>query len=214
MMYRDRADAGRVLADTLGPPEGSPVLLALPRGGVVVGAAVAERLGVELDVLVVRKIGVPSQPELAMGAVGEDGVLVVHDAAVRLGRVSPAAFERVRLAEETELDRRVRAYRTHRNRVPLEGRSVLVVDDGVATGSTARAACLVARAAGAVRVTLAVPVGPPDLAERLATVVDQVVCPMAPPSLFAIGEAYEDFSPTSDAEVIAILARIGASSDR
>jgi putative phosphoribosyl transferase len=210
MMYHDRADAGRRLAEALGTPSGSPIVLGLPRGGVVVAAAVAGRLGLELDVIVVRKIGVPAQPELAMGALGEDGVLVVHDEVLRVGRVGPEAFDAVRRAEEAELDRRVRAYRMRRPRVPLFGRSVIVVDDGVATGSTAQAACLVARAAGAAHVTLAVPVGPPDLVQRFATVVDQVVCPTTPASLFAIGEAYEDFSPTSDEEVIGHLARSNA----
>jgi putative phosphoribosyl transferase len=207
MMYHDRADAGRALAEALGTPAGSPVILGLPRGGVVVGAAVAERLGAELDVIVVRKLGVPNQPELAMGALGEGGVLVVQDEVLRVGRVGTEAFEAVRRREETELERRVRAYRVHRPRVPLTGRPVIVVDDGVATGSTARAACLVVRAAGAVHVTLAVPVGPPDLARRFASVADEVVCPATPVSLFAIGEAYEDFSPTSDEEVIGLLAR-------
>jgi putative phosphoribosyl transferase len=209
MMYRDRSDAGRVLAEALANPAGSPVILGLPRGGVVVGAAVARRLGLELDVVVVRKIGVPAQPELAMGALGEGGVLVVHDEVLRRARVSPEAFEAARRAEAAELDRRVGAYRVHRARVPLDGRSVIVVDDGVATGSTARAACLVARAAGADHVTLAVPVGPPALAERFADVADAVVCPATPASLFAIGEAYEDFAPTSDEEVIGLLARSG-----
>ncbi len=210
MMYRDRAHAGRALgAALLGAASLRPIVVGLPRGGVAVGAEVAAALGAQLDVIVVRKIGVPSQPELAMGAIGEDGVLVVNEDVVRASGVGADAFEAVRRVEETELARRAAVYRRHRPRVALDGRAVVIVDDGVATGSTARAACQVARAAGAARVTLAVPVGPPGLSAQFAGIADEVVCLESPRSLFAIGEAYADFSPTTDDEVLALLAAAG-----
>ena len=208
MIFHDRADAGHRLAAALGHlAETDPVVLGLPRGGVAVAFPVASALGAELDVIVVRKLGVPSQPELAMGALGEGGVVVVHQAVVADSGVGPAAFAEVERAERAELQRRATAYRGVRPRVELTGRCAVVVDDGVATGSTARAACQVARALGASRVVLAVPVGPPGIASELADAADEVVCVAQPGSFFAIGEAYEDFAPTSDAQVIDLLAR-------
>ncbi len=205
IVYRNRADAGTRLADAFGSPPGSPVVLAIPRGGVVVGAAVAERLGAPLDVIVVRKLGVPSQPELAMGALGEGGTLVVYEEALRAAGVTSDAFDAVWRAEEVELERRIAAYRRGRTRIALEGRPVIVVDDGVATGSSAQAACQVAWALGASLVTLGTPVGPPDVDRRFEGIAE-VVCPLRPASFSAIGDSYLDFSPTSDAEVLAVLA--------
>ena len=208
MIYRDRADAGRQLADALLRRSlDAPIVLGLPRGGVVVAYQVATALDAPLDVVLVRKIGVPFQPELAMGALGEGGVVVVNEAVLGSTGLSRAAFEAVRRTEEVELARRAAVYRGDRPRVPIAGRVVVVVDDGVATGSTARAACSVTRAAGAAATVLAVPVGPPGTALSFAEAADDVVCLATPRDFFAIGEAYLDFSPTTDAEVVDLLAR-------
>ena len=207
-MYRDRADAGRRLAERLGhlrAPE--TVVLGLPRGGVTVGFEVALALGARLDVIVVRKIGVPFQPELAMGALGEGGVLVVNREVLQSSGVAAHDFVAVERAEHVELDRRAAAYRGDRTRVALQGRTAIIVDDGVATGSTARAACQVARASGAARIVLAVPVGPRTIERDFAGVADEVVCLEKPEPFLAIGEAYLDFSPTTDDEVIELLGR-------
>lgn len=211
-MFRDRTAAGAELAEALSAfaPE-RPVVLGLPRGGVAVAAPVAVALGAPLDVLVVRKVGVPSQPELAMGAIGEGGVTYVNRAVCDSVGVSPSVFESIRLHEQTELERRVAVFRPLRPRIPLGGRRVIMVDDGIATGSTARAACQVARAAGTSSVVLATPVGPPDVERAFADDADLVVCLSMPRALFAIGEAYADFSPTTDDEVIELLRRAGGS---
>ena len=208
MIYRDRADAGRRLAERLGHLGGpATVVLGLPRGGVVVGFEVATALRAPLDVIVVRKIGVPSQPELAMGALGEGGVLVVNREVLESALVDADRFAAVERAERAELDRRAGAYRGDRARLDLAGRTAIVVDDGLATGATARAACHVARSLGAARVVLAVPVGPAGIESGFADVADEVVCPATPVTLFSIGEAYDDFRPTSDDEVIELLRR-------
>jgi putative phosphoribosyl transferase len=209
-MFQDRAAAGRELAEALSAlaPE-RPLVLGLPRGGVAVAAPVAVALGAPLDVLVVRKVGVPSQPELAMGAIGEGGVTYVNRTVCESVGISPEAFESACLHEQTELERRAALYRPARQRIPLDGRRVIVVDDGIATGSTARAACQVARAGGASSVVLAAPVGPPHAERAFAEDADLVVCLSTPRALFAIGEAYADFSPTTDDEVIELLRRAG-----
>jgi putative phosphoribosyl transferase len=207
VIYRDRAEAGRRLAESLRHLEAErPIVLGLPRGGVVVASEVASALGAPLDVILVRKLGVPFQPELAMGAIGEGGVLVVNAEVVRGAGLGPEDLEAAARAEQQELDRRARRYRSGRPPLALSDRVVIVVDDGIATGSTARAACEVARGAGSRRVVLAAPVGPPGVAARFADLADEVVCPCTPASFFAIGEAYGDFSPTSDDEVVALLA--------
>jgi putative phosphoribosyl transferase len=202
----DRADAGRRLAERLGPLRGEDlVVLGLPRGGVPVAAEVARALGAPLDVIVVRKVGVPSQPELAMGALGEDGVRVVNEDVVRVARVGEAQWRMAEDHERSELERRVRRFRQGRPRVPLAGRTVAVVDDGIATGSTAQAACQVARASGAACVVLAVPVAPSRSIPELHAVADDVVVVEAPEDFHAVGQWYEDFSQTTDDEVAALL---------
>ncbi len=183
------------------------VVLGLPRGGVPVGYEVAAALGVPLDVILVRKLGLPSQPELAMGAIGEDGVRVVNDEVVRYERVSPAAFAAVEATEREELERRARRFRGARRRVALEGRTALIVDDGIATGSTARAACQVARAHGAAHVILATPIAPPGAVERLVVDADEVIVLDSPEHFGSIGEFYDDFRQLTDDEVIEILIR-------
>jgi putative phosphoribosyl transferase len=206
MGFADRADAGRRLAARLGHLRGEHVVVVgLPRGGVPVAFEVARALGAPLDVIVVRKLGVPFQPELGMGAIGEDGVRVIDQEIVRRGEISADELAAVEARERRELERRVVRYRRGRPRQPLDGRVVVVVDDGLATGSTARAACQVARAQGASRVVLAVPVAPAGWETRLGDVADELVCVETPQAFFAIGEFYADFSQTADDEVVACL---------
>lgn len=207
-MFRDRRDAGRRLARHVRRYAGpDTIVLGLPRGGVPVAFEVAEALHAPLDVIVVRKLGVPYQPELAMGAIGEDGVRVINDEVVEMSGLTVADIERVEETERAELERRSERFRAGKPRLDLKGRTAVVVDDGVATGSTAIAACRVARAAGAARVVLAVPVGPPDVAKRFRGVPDEFVCMEKPRGFFAIGQFYDDFAPTRDEEVAGLLAR-------
>jgi putative phosphoribosyl transferase len=209
--FADRTDAGRRLGRRLAHLRGTdPVVVGLPRGGVPVAYEVARALDAPLDVIVVRKLGVPFQPELGMGAIAEGGVRIVDDEVVRRARVSPHAFAAVEARERVELDRRARLFRGDRPRVPFEGRTVVVVDDGLATGSTASAACRVARMQGAARVVLAVPVAPPETVERLRRDADELVCLQTPEWFFAIGAHYADFSQTPDEQVRALLDRAAA----
>lgn len=207
--FADRIEAGRLLAQQLARFRGPDlVVLGLPRGGVPVAAQVARELGAPLDVIVVRKLGVPYQPELAMGALGEDGVRVIDEEILRLAGVRPEDVVRVEARERAELEDRVRRFRPGRPRLDLTGRIALLIDDGIATGSTARAACLVARHLGARRVIVAAPVGAPGVEHRLPD-ADEVVCLAEPPGFTAVGNHYRDFSPTSDEEVVALLKAVG-----
>ena len=208
MTFRDRVDAGFQLAHQLSHLRRSgPVVVGLPRGGVPVAAQVARHLRAPLDVIVVRKLGLPDYPEVAMGALGEGGVVVVNDDVVRRGGVRPEAFAAVQAREQQELDRRLLGLRGGRAGTPLAGRVVVVVDDGVATGATARAACQVARAGGAARVVLAAPVIAPDVVPSLREVADEVVWVEAPQDFAAVGQWYADFGQTRDEEVVALLQR-------
>jgi putative phosphoribosyl transferase len=208
MRFADRADAGRRLAQQLTHLRGHDVVVVgLPRGGVPVAAEVARALGAALDVIVVRKLGVPTQPELGMGAIGEDGVRVLNPEVLRVAGVDPDDVARVEAAERRELERRAERFRAGRPRVPVAGRVVVVVDDGIATGSTARAACQVARARCAARVVLAVPGGPSDWTDRLAGDADELVCVTTPRDFRAVGQLYDDFTQVSDDEVVAALDR-------
>ena len=203
MPFRDRADAGLRLADRLTAWNGKDVVvLGLPRGGVPVAAQIATALGAPLDVVVVRKLGVPLQPELAMGAIGEGDVLVVDAAMVRSAGVHEDDVLRVEAHERTELERRSALFRAGRDRVPVDGRIAIVVDDGIATGSTMRAACRVVRAQGAASVVVAAPVGSPDAVRRLAGDADEVVCLETPSRFRSVGEWYADFTQTTDDEVV------------
>jgi putative phosphoribosyl transferase len=209
-MFRNRVDAGRHLAQVVraaGLGGDRTVVLGLPRGGVPVAAEVGQALGAPLDVIVVRKLGAPLQPELAMGAIGEDGVRVENEEVVVSGGVSAADLEAIERQERRELNRRARCYRGGRPRLEVEGCCALIVDDGVATGSTARAACRVARAHGAARIVLAVPVAPPTTVSGLRDVCDDVLCVATPDTSSAVGEWYDDFAPTSDDEVNELLGR-------
>ncbi len=186
-------------------PLDNVVVLALPRGGVPLGAEVARALAAPLDIIVVRKLGVPRQPELAMGAIGEGGVRLVNRQVVAMARISRDELADVEARERDELARRAARFRGTRPRIPLAGRTALVVDDGIATGSTMRAACEVARALGARRVVVATPVAPTEAVASLRDVADEVVALESPRSFFAIGEFYEDFTQTTDDEVVRLL---------
>jgi putative phosphoribosyl transferase len=209
MLFKDRLDAGRCLAERLrGLPLKSEdlVVLGLPRGGVPLAFEAARALGAPLDVIVVRKVGVPFQPELAMGAIGEGGVRIVNEEVVRMIGVSAAEFDAAEAREREELDRRAARFRGARERVLLTGRTALIVDDGIATGSTVRAACKVARAQGAARIVVATPVAAPHTVADLSDDADEVIALYTPEQFFAIGQFYEDFAQTSDDEVVRLLA--------
>jgi putative phosphoribosyl transferase len=208
MRFADRADAGRRLAESLRFLVGQDVVVVgLPRGGVPVAFEVARALGAPLDVIVVRKLGVPVQPELGMGAVGEGGVRIVDREIVRRAGVSERELSTVEQRERVEVVRRSSRLRGDKTPVPLTGRTVIVVDDGMATGSTARAACQVVRAQGATRVVLAVPVGPEDTERRMRADADEIICLYKPVDFFAVGQFYDRFDQTIDREVVELLRR-------
>jgi putative phosphoribosyl transferase len=208
VLFTDRADAGRRLGKKLAPLRGSDILvLGLPRGGVPVAYEVARELNAPMDVIVVRKLGVPFQPELAMGAVGEGGIRIINDQVVRGALITPQEVATAERRERQEVERQAQRFRAGRPRVDVAGRTVVVVDDGIATGSTARAACQVARHQGAARVILAAPVGSPSSADALRGDCDDVLCLHAPASFSSVGQWYADFSPVPDAEVTALLQR-------
>ncbi|KQX46172.1 MULTISPECIES: phosphoribosyltransferase family protein [unclassified Streptomyces] len=214
MFFSDRTDAGRRLAARLDRFKGHDVVvLGLPRGGVPVAAEVADALGAPLDICLVRKLGVPRQPELAMGALGEGGVRVLNERVLRDTGVDERELAAVEEREHRELEERGRRYRGSRPAVPLEGRTVLIVDDGLATGATALAACRVVRARGAARIVLAVPVAPHGWTARLGGEADETVSVRTPEPFYAIGQFYRDFSQTPDAEVVACLDRSRAAHD-
>ncbi|HVC21069.1 MAG TPA: phosphoribosyltransferase family protein [Vicinamibacterales bacterium] len=206
--FRDRRDAGRRLADALagrGPAAAPAVIVGLARGGVPVAYEVAVRLGAPLDVLVVRKLGAPGQPELALGALAPDGVRVLNADLVRQLGVTPPALDALAAQEARELERRARRYRSDRPPLDPAGRTAVLVDDGLATGASMRAAVAWARRRGAARVVVAVPVAARQAVAQLAQEADDVVAVAVPPWFDAVGAWYTDFSQTSDAEVVELL---------
>jgi len=209
--YRDRRHAGRVLARHLAALAGRPGLLvfALPRGGVPVAYEVARALHATLDIFVVRKLGVPGMVEYAMGALAQNGDVALDEAVLRAMAVSPEAVAEVLRAERSELERRVRRYREGRALPDLHGREVIVVDDGLATGSTMQVAVQAIRALQPARIVVAVPVGSDEACARLAAVADEVVCVSRPAHFRAVGDAYDDFEQIDDNEVrdLMVLAR-------
>ena len=200
--FADRRDAGRRLAAAL-PPLERPVVLGLPRGGVPVAAEVARALNAPLDVFVVRKLGFPAQPELAMGAVSSHGVLVLNERVAE--EVTPDVLDAVVRRETAEVEARERLFRGDRPPPALAGRTAVIVDDGLATGSTMRAAVEAARRLGPARVLAAVPVAPRDVAAAFRRAGNELVCLAEPPVFVAVGAWYRDFEPTTDAEVRALL---------
>jgi putative phosphoribosyl transferase len=214
--FLDRADAGRRLGrrllEELGRGGADLLVVGLPRGGVVVAGEVAKILAAPLDVVVVRKIGAPSQPELALGAVGEGDVLVLDvDLARRVG-VGPDALADTEERERAEVERRSQRLRGDHPACAMAGRTVVVVDDGIATGSTAKAACQVVRARGAARIVLAVPIAPSGWTSRMADAGDLLAALEAPQRLSSVGEWYADFGQTNDEQVRAVLAESRAAS--
>jgi putative phosphoribosyl transferase len=204
--FRDRHEAGRLLGERLAELRSErPVVLALPRGGVPVAAEVARALDAPLDVIVVRKLGVPFQPEVGFGAIGEGGVRLFDADLIRRARITEREVAEVEARERAELERRVRLYRGDHPPLPVAGRTVVIVDDGLATGGSARAAVQVVRAQGASRIVLAVPVAPPETVRQLQDEADQVVSLLTPPRFVAVGLWYDDFEQTSDEEVAALL---------
>ena len=212
-VFRDRHEAGRLLAERLAGYADRPdvVILALPRGGVPVAFEIAAALHVPLDVMVVRKLGVPGHEELAMGAIASGGVRVVNQDVVRHLGLSSAVLESVAATEYQELSRRERAYRGSRESTSVEGRTVILVDDGLATGSTMRAAVAALRKRGPARIVVAVPTAAPETCEELKTDVDEMVCATTPTPFYGVGQWYEDFSQTTDEEVRDLLAQAAPS---
>jgi putative phosphoribosyl transferase len=209
--FRDRSDAGRQLAAKLGHLRGGNIIvLALPRGGVPVGYEVAHALHAPLDVLNVRKLGVPWHEELAMGAVATGGVRVLNDDVIMMAGITKEMLEEATATQRLEIDRRERSYRAGRAAPELRGRIVVLVDDGIATGATVRAAIAVIRSQQPGRLILAVPVAQASIVAELAPEVDEFVCVSLPGDLYAIGVWYEHFPQLGDDEVRAILARAAA----
>ena len=213
--FRNRAQAGKLLAKALGAYARQPgaIVLALPRGGVPVAFAVAMTLGLELDILLVRKLGLPRQPEYAIGAIGSGGVRVLQPGVPGLMGVTQEQVDAIAAREQMEIERRTRLYRGGRAPPTLSGRSVIIVDDGIATGSTMQAAVEVARRHGAARVVVAAPVAPPDTLETLAAQADELVCLASPLHFRAVSQWYDSFDQTSDEEVQDLLAMAWRSQD-
>jgi putative phosphoribosyl transferase len=207
--FTDRYDAGRRLAAALAPYAGRPnlLVLALPRGGVPVGYEVARALNAPLDIMLVRKLGVPGHEELAMGAIASGGVRVLSDDIVKALGIPDRLIATVAANEERELARREQTYRGARPPPDVRGRTVILVDDGLATGSTMRAAAAAIQAQHPERLVIAVPVAPQETCESLRHVADDVVCATVPEPFFAVGNWYDDFSQTTDAEVRELLRR-------
>jgi putative phosphoribosyl transferase len=214
--FLDRREAGLQLAEALAhySHDSNAIVLALPRGGVPVGYEVARQLHVPLDVFVVRKLGTPWQPELAMGAIASGGIEVINEDVVRALRISPSQVEAAVVRETLELERRERHYRGEREPTAVRDRTAILVDDGIATGSTMRAAIAALRRLGAARIVVAVPVASPRTCAELEEIVDEMVCLHAPASFEAVGAFYYDFSQTTDAEVRACLVTQDATRPR
>lgn len=209
MPFRDRYDAGQLLATKLSAYANRPdvLVLALPRGGVPVAYEVARALNAALDVFLVRKLGVPGQEELAMGALASGGVRVLNREVVEALGIPDRVIQAVAAREQEELERRERLYRDDRPFPDLRGRTVILIDDGLATGATMRAAAAALRQQGPDRIVIAVPVAAPSVCEEFRAAVDEVVCALTPDPFYAVGLWYEDFSPTTDDEVRDLLQR-------
>jgi putative phosphoribosyl transferase len=212
-VFHDRRSAGALLGVEVAKTQvGSPVVLGLPRGGVPVAAKVAEAIDAPLDVIVVRKLGVPRQPELAMGAIGENGVVIVNRDVVLASRTSEHELAEVEARERAELDRRLGNLRSVRPHQSLVDRPAVIVDDGIATGATIRAAIQVARAYGATDVTVATPVAPLGVVEMLGSEADRVVCLAQPDPFGSVGRWYRNFEAVTDGEVLRAMSAAAARS--
>lgn len=208
-MFRDRVDAGRQLAEKLaGSVDGRGLVLAIPRGGVVVGAEIARRLGVELDLTIPRKIGSPQNPEVAVGAVTQDGSTILNERLIELLGITELELKETISREIMEIKRRTALYRLGEELKDCSGRQVIVVDDGVATGYTMLACLRSARNLRPKELILAVPVAPADTLELLKEEVDRVVCLLTPGDFYAVGQFYEIFDQTRDEEVVKIIKEL------
>ena len=208
MMFRNRSDAGTQLGDLLAQLDlKAPLVLAIPRGGIVTGAAIAARLGADLDVLLTHKLRSPSNPELAFGAVGEGDEIYIDPDISRQLDITPQEFEAEHRHQLTEIARRRKLFRDDAPPAPMTGRSVILTDDGLATGSTLMAAIPIIRKAAPHELILAVPVAPPDRLKIIGALCDRVVCPIAPPGFQAVGQYYESFNAVSDAEAAELLRK-------
>lgn len=204
--FSDRIDAGKRLAEALADFKGkNAVVLAIPRGGVVLGYEIAAALNLPLDVIVPRKLGAPDNPELAIGAIAEDGSTVLDENLTRYLGVSRDYIQEESERQKEEIKRRLKLYRQGTAGLELKGKDVIIVDDGIATGSTMKAALASVKNSGAKTVTIAVPVGPPQTIQELTQLADRVVCLYMPDYFQAIGQFYDDFSQTEDQEVIRLL---------
>jgi putative phosphoribosyl transferase len=214
MLFANRFEAGRVLASKLGEFSGRSgvVVLALPRGGVPVGYEVAQALQAPLDVFVVRKLGTPGQEELAMGALAPGGITVLNHEVIQALGIPQQTIDAVVAREERELERREREYRDGRPPASIRGNTAILVDDGLATGSSMRVAANALRKEAAAQIVVAVPVASPSTCAEFETEVDKVVCATTPEPFWAVGQWYRDFSQTTDEEVRELLARAAAPS--
>lgn len=211
-MFTDRRDAGIQLARRLKKYRGQKdiLVLALPRGGVVTGFEIAKSLGASMDVLIVRKIGSPMQPELAVGAVSETGTVVLNQSIIAMYGVSEDYLREETLRQKEEISRRVKLYRKGKTISGLDGKTIILVDDGVATGATVKAAIMTLKKEKIVRLILALPVSPPDTVDELEKMVDEFICIETPEAFYAVGAHYADFTQVSDEEVVAMLERSAA----
>lgn len=204
--FEDRVEAGKRLAEVLADTvDGNAIILAIPRGGVVIGFEIARALDLPLDIIVPRKIGAPENPELAIGAMTQDGTIILDDKLVKYLGVSEDYIKSESERQKLEIERRLRLYRGDTNQASLKDREVIIVDDGIATGSTMKAALASVLKSGAKKVIVAIPVGPPSTIAELEKQGAQVVCPYTPEPFYAIGEFYGDFAQTDDSEVIELL---------
>jgi putative phosphoribosyl transferase len=212
MLYRDRREAGRQLAAKLAAYAGRPdvIVLALPRGGVPVAYEVARALGAPLDILLVRKLGLPGHEELALGAVASGGIRVLNEEVVRALRIPEEVIDQVAAEELEELERRERLYRGDRPPPDVRGRTVILIDDGLATGSTMRAAIAALRQQHPARIVVAVPVGAPETCAEFQDEADEAICALTPDPFYAVGHWYGDFTQTTDEEVRDLLEQAAA----
>jgi putative phosphoribosyl transferase len=209
MVFRDRKEAGQLVAERLMDYAGRSdvIVLALPRGGVANGFEIARRLKCPLDILIVRKIGFPGQPELAIGAVAETGAVVLNDKIISMGGVSDDYIKSETSRQKLEIERRQQLYREGRSIPPLEGKTVILVDDGVATGATMKAAISALKEERLEKLVAALPVASEEARDSIGAMVDEMVCLMAPPDFMAVGGYYQDFTQVTDDEVVEMLKR-------
>jgi len=216
MLFRDRHEAGKLLAQKLLDLKGNPnaIVLGIPRGGVVVAYEVAKTLGLPLDVFVARKIGAPGNPELAIGAVASDGTVVLDELSISLMGVPKQYIEKETERQKEEIRKRIQAYRGGREGYSLQGKIVILVDDGVATGATIIASLRAIKASNPSQTILAVPVAPPDTVEKLRCEADKVICLYTPSPFWAVGAFYVNFEQISDEEVQALLAELASGEEK